>query len=70
VKNVTLRAEEALITKARLAAKSQHKTLNAAFRDWLEQYVAQAGVAVDALVRRLRHVRSEGPYNRDEMNQR
>jgi hypothetical protein len=72
VKNVTLSAEEALIEKARLVAKSQHKTLNAAFRDWLEQYAAQAGAgaAVDALMRRLRHVRSAGPYTRDEMNER
>jgi hypothetical protein len=72
VRNVTLSAEEALIEKARLVAKSQHKTLNAAFRDWLEQYAAQAGAgaAVDALMRRLRHVRSAGPYTRDEMNER
>jgi hypothetical protein len=72
VKNVTLSAEETLIEKARLVAKSQHKTLNAAFRDWLEQYAAQAGAgaAVDALMRRLRHVRSAGPYSRDEMNER
>ena len=72
VKNVTLSAEEALIEKARLVAKSQHKTLNAAFRDWLEQYAAQAGAgaAVDALMRRLRHIRSAGPYTRDDMNER
>jgi hypothetical protein len=25
---------------------------------------------VDALMRRLRHVRSDGPYTRDEMNER
>jgi hypothetical protein len=56
----------------RLVARSQHKTLNAAFREWLEQYAAQAGggAAVDALMRRLRHVRSAGPYTRDEMNER
>ena len=72
VKNVTLSAEEILIEKARLVAKAQHKTLNAAFRDWLEQYAAQAGAgaAVDALMRRLRHVRSAGPFTRDEMNER
>jgi hypothetical protein len=34
-------------------------------------YAAQAGggAAVDALMRRLRHVRSSGPYTRDEMNE-
>jgi hypothetical protein len=30
MKNVTLSAEEALIEQARLVAKTQHKTLNAA----------------------------------------
>lgn len=72
VKNITLSADENLIEQARLVARAQHKTLNAAFREWLEQYAAQAGggAAVDALMRRLRHVRSSGPYTRDEMNER
>lgn len=72
MKNVTLSAEETLIEQARLVAQSRHTTLNAAFREWLEKYAAQAGggAAIDALMRRLRHVRSEGPYTRDEMNER
>ena len=72
MKNVTLSAEEPLIERARLVAKSQHTTLNAAFRHWLEQYAAQAGggAAFDALMKRLKHVRSAGPYSRDEMNER
>jgi hypothetical protein len=72
MKNVTLSADENLIEQALLVARSQHKTLNAAFREWLEQYAAQAGggAAVDALLRRLRHIRSAGPFTRDEMNER
>ena len=72
MKNITLSADQALIEQARLVARSQHKTLNAAFREWLEQYAAQAGggAAVEALMRRLRHVSSAGPYTRDEMNER
>ena len=72
MKNVTLSAEESLIEQARLVARAQHKTLNAAFREWLEQYAAHAGGggAVEALMRRLRHVRSAGPFTRDEMNER
>ncbi len=72
MKNITLSADESLIEQARLVARAQHKTLNAAFREWLEQYAAQGGggAAVDALMRRLRHVRSGGPYTRDEMNER
>jgi hypothetical protein len=72
MKNITLSADEHLIEQARLVAQSQHKTLNAAFREWLENYAAQAGTgaSVDALMRRLKHVRSGGPYGRDEMNER
>ena len=72
MKNITLSAEEALIEQARLVARSRHQTLNAAFREWLQQYAAQegAGAGVDALMRRLKHVRSAGPYSRDEMNER
>jgi hypothetical protein len=72
MKNITLSADESLIEQARLVARAQRKTLNAAFREWLEQYAAQAsgGPAVEALMRRLRHVRSSGPYSRDEMNER
>jgi hypothetical protein len=72
MKRITLRADEDLIEQARLVARTRHTTLNAAFREWLAQYAAQAGgsVAVDALMRRLRHVRSAGPFTRDEMNER
>ncbi len=72
MKNVTLSAEEGLIEQARLVARNRRTTLNAAFREWLEQYAAHAGggAAVDALMRRLKHVRSSGPYTRDEMNER
>lgn len=72
MKNITLSADERLIEQARLVAQSQHKTLNVAFREWLENYAAQAGAgaSVDALMRRLKHIRSSGPYSRDEMNER
>jgi hypothetical protein len=72
MRNVILKADEALIKRAQLAVRARHTTLNAAFREWLERYVAQtgSGVAVDATMRLLRHVRSSGPYARDEMNQR
>jgi hypothetical protein len=72
MKNVTLSADENLIEQARLVAQARHTTLNAAFREWLEQYAAQAGggAAVDALMRRLRHIKSSGPHSRDEMNER
>ncbi len=72
MKNVTLSAEEHLIEKARLVAKSQHKTLNAAFREWLVQYTGQAGSAqaFEALMGRLGHVNAGRKFSRDEMNER
>jgi hypothetical protein len=72
VKNITLSAEEHVIEQARLVAQGRRTTLNAAFRQWLEQYAMQAGegAAVDALMRRLEHIRAFGPYTREEMNDR
>jgi hypothetical protein len=57
--NITLSADESLIEQARLIAKSQRKTLNAAFRERLEQFTRQSGSAqeFDSL-RRLKHVRA------------
>jgi hypothetical protein len=72
MKNITLSADESLIEQARLIAKAQHKTLNTAFREWLEQFTAQAGNVqeYDALMRRLQHVKAGRRFSRDEMNER
>jgi len=72
MKNVTFSADEDLIEGARLAARSQRRSLNAAFREWLLQFIAQAGNGqqVDALMRRLRRVTAGGRFSRDEMNER
>ena len=73
MKNITLSADEDLIERARHTAQSQHKTLNAAFREWLEDFVGKSGNLAEyhQLMERLRRrVRSSGPYTRDEMNER
>ena len=72
MKNITLSADADLIEQARAVARTQQKTLNAAFREWLEHYAAQSGnaEAVDALMKRLKHVRAGGHFTRDEMNER
>jgi hypothetical protein len=72
MKNVTLSADDDLIEQARLVARSQHKTLNAAFREWLVQFSGQAGNGqeFDSLMKRLRHVRAGHHFTRDEMNER
>jgi hypothetical protein len=72
VKNITLSADGDLIEKARQVAKSECKTLNAAFREWLEFYTRRQGDvgAYRALMDRLKHIDAGGPYTRDEMNER
>jgi hypothetical protein len=72
MKNITLSADEHLIEQARLLAKSQHKTLNAMFREWLEQVTAQTGGVqeFEALMKRLKHVQSGRRFTRDDMNER
>ena len=72
LKNITLSADEQLIEQARLLAKSQHKTLNAMFREWLEQFTARSGGAqeFDALMKRLKHVQAGRRFSRDQMNER
>jgi predicted transcriptional regulator len=72
MKNITLSADENLIEQARLTAQTQHTTLNAAFRQWLEHYTGQTGNAqqVDELLKRLRHIRAGRHFTRDEMNER
>jgi hypothetical protein len=72
MKNITLSADASLIEQARLVAKSERKTLNAAFREWLEQYAARAGrgAAFEALMSRLGDVQPGRHFTRDEMNER
>lgn len=72
MKNITLSADEDLIEQARLVAKSQHTTLNAAFREWLEQFTRQAGNVgeFDSLMKRLKYVNTGRRFTRDEMNER
>jgi predicted transcriptional regulator len=72
MKNITLRADEGLIKRARLVAKARHTTLNAMFREWLQQFVGKRGDVkeFDALMKRLKHVDSGQRFSRDEMNER
>jgi predicted transcriptional regulator len=72
MKNVTLSAEEDLIERARLVARAQRRTLNAAFREWLTQFTAAPGdvQSYDSLMQRLRHIDAGRHFSRDEMNER
>jgi hypothetical protein len=70
IKNITLSADEGLIDRARLVARTQQTTLNAAFREWLAQFTASSGdtQSFDAVMKRLRHVDAGQHYGREEMN--
>jgi len=72
MKNITLSADEDLIERARAVARARRKTLNGAFREWLEQFTAESGSdkEYNSLMQRLRHVRAGRRFTRDEMNER
>jgi predicted transcriptional regulator len=72
MKNITLSADEDLIERARLIARAQHKTLNAAFREWLAHFTASAGdtQSFDALMKRMKHVDAGKHFSRNELNER
>ncbi len=72
MKNVTLSADDDLIEQARLVAKAQRRTLNAAFREWLEHFAGKSGSArdFDSLMKRLKHVNAGRRFTRDEANER
>ena len=72
LKNITLSADEALIREARRQAALQNTTLNALFREWLEQYLRRqdAVARYDELMQRLSHVNAGRKFTREEMNER
>ena len=73
VRNITLSAEESLIEQARKAAADQNTTLNAAFREWLQQYSGRQRWLreYDELMERTRkYMKVDRKYTRDELNER
>lgn len=73
MKNITLSADESVIERARQAARNEHKSLNDAFREWLEQYSARQGdvQSYDRLMKQLRgRVIAGRKFTREEMNER
>lgn len=73
MKNVTLSADEHLIERARQTARAENRTLNDAFREWLEEYTSRNGdlEQYDRLMNRLRgHVVAGRKFTREEMNER
>lgn len=73
MKNITLSAEEHLIERARQTARTERRTLNDAFREWLQEYTSRNGdlERYDRLMKRLRgHVVAGRKFTREDMNER
>lgn len=74
MRNITLSADDDIIEKARIVARSQRRSLNDAFREWLAQFASGDGEAAairyKELMKRLRVVKADRRYTRDEMNER
>ncbi|MFO7875568.1 MAG: hypothetical protein R6U55_03165 [Desulfovermiculus sp.] len=71
-KNITLCVDEKLIEKARRLAQLENTTLNACFREWLEQYVnSKTGAEdFDSIMQKLNYARADRTFTREEMNER
>jgi hypothetical protein len=72
MKNITFSAEEAAIEHAREVARSEHKTLNDAFREWLKWYGSRRATRaeIEALFEKLNYADAGRKFTRDEMNER
>jgi hypothetical protein len=70
--NVTFSISPLLLRKAREKAVGDQKTLNALFRDWVENYVRGQRPSSDykALMAHLKHVDSGRTFSREELNER
>ncbi len=72
LKNITLSADERLISLARAKASREHKTLNAEFRLWLERFVGNTAAAQNyrRLMKSMSAVQNSKKFTRDELNER
>ncbi len=71
LKNITLSADEYLLRRAREKAQSEHTTLNARFRQWLERYAASnMDREYMNLMEELSYAKPLRRYSRDELNER
>ena len=72
MKNITFSADDNKIELAREVARSENKTLNDAFRDWLDWYGSRTvkREEIEALFQRLDYADAGRKFTRDEMNER
>jgi len=73
MKNITLRAPEQKIDRARRLARERRTTLNRLFVEWLDQLEGgeRRAEQLESLFQRLDdRCSSGGPFTREEMNER
>lgn len=72
MKNITLRADERLIARARQKARARNTSLNQLFQEWLTEVSEEEDRTnrIDTLLNRLENVNSGGSFSREEMNER
>lgn len=72
LKNITLSAEELLISKAREKASHAHMTLNTLFRNWLRRYINNdnASEKLSNFIKRVDYANPGRKFTREEMNER
>jgi len=72
MRNITFSADGNKIELAREVARGENRTLNDAFREWLEQYGSRrmSRKEVEALFDRLKYVNAGRKFTREEMNER
>ena len=72
MKNVTLSADEQLIELARAEARARNTTLNALFRDWLEDLAKrdERRARIDAVWEEMANYDAGGRFSREDMNER
>lgn len=72
MKNITLSADAELIEHARTEARARKTTLNALFREWLED-IAQRDARreqIDAVFEEMSDYNSGGKFSRETLNER
>lgn len=72
MKNITFKADEQLIEKARLKAKMEKRSLNDLFNDWLKMYIYPFNQHknYNNIMEKISYVNSGKKFSRDEMNER
>lgn len=72
MKNVTFSADERLIEQAREEARARKTTLNALFREWLEDIARRESrrEKIDAVFEEMAAYNAGGNFTREDMNER